>query len=203
MGRPSWPENAARRYSQLGSPRRHICRHAPKHTGTDSLSTARSIEIPDLGSLGSHSLTSASFRRSRVPSPIKYHRAFAESLSHMTWRSASLEVGLTRTTMIQCARGLSRTRTRQPALQGSIYTAGVPKSCGCRHSAHVVANLLQLTSRLTWGGEGGRGGRLKKLTPPASADFSIQPWSTSICSSHGSCVFSVYSCDILLIFIDL
>lgn len=35
MGRPPWPENVARRYSQLGSPRRHICRHAPRHTGTD------------------------------------------------------------------------------------------------------------------------------------------------------------------------
>lgn len=138
------------------------------HPGTPartSLSTARSIEIPDLGSLGSHSLPSASFRRSRSPSLTEYHRAFAASLSPITWSpSASLEVDLSRTKMIQCARGLSRTRTRQPAFHGSIYTAGVPKLCGCRHWAHVVANFLQLTSWLTTRG-GRAAGRLKKLTP--------------------------------------
>lgn len=139
MGRPSWPDHAARRYSEPGSPQRRFGTHTSTPAQT-SLSTARSIEIPDLGSLEGHSLPSVSFRRCRSHSPMENHRAFAESLSPITWRFASLKADLSRRGVIQCARGLSRTRTQQPSFQGSVYTAGVPQavwlpslgSCGCK-----------------------------------------------------------------------
>lgn len=51
MGRPSWPDHAARRYSEPGSPPRRFGTHTSTPAQT-SLSAARSIEIPDLGSRG-------------------------------------------------------------------------------------------------------------------------------------------------------
>lgn len=194
MGRPSWPDHAARRYSEPGSPPRRFGTHTSTPAQT-SLSAARSIEIPDLGSRGGHSLPSVSFRRCRSRSPMENHRAFAESLSPITWRFASLKADLSRRGVIQCARGLSRTRTQQPSFQGSVYTAGVHKSCGCKLLAARFLGGCQ--------GAGGRLGDSRNSPPPASADLSIQPWSTSTCSFHGSCVFSAHSCDILLISIDL
>lgn len=80
------------------------------------------------------------FRRCRSHTPMENHRAFAESLSPITWRFAPLKADSSRRGVIQCARGLSRTRTQQPSFQGSVYTAGVPQvvwlpslgSCGCK-----------------------------------------------------------------------
>lgn len=193
MGRPSWPDHAARRYSEPGSRQRRFGTHTSTPAQT-SLSTARSIEIPDLGSLPPLSITHSD---GKPPGLCRI------SLTH------HMEICATEGGLVKKGGDSVRSRPFEDKNTTTLLSRiSVHGRCSPSRVAAVTRLMWLQTSCSSlprWLTRGGRAaGRLKKLTPPpASADFSIQPWSTSICSFHGSCVFSAHSCDILLISIDL